>query len=971
MTIRPVSMTLDTKRQSFDDLMMRTPRLDECAHFHYETTEIDNFDVSLIHNEDYINHLFNIKNNPNGEGINFSNLNLFLRVSCFNRNWTIRRDLRDFCFLDSQLHKCVFDRLHSKLKILDASWLFNQNCLESMVNEIETYLARISSILGSSLTCGPILHWFEMDNHGNRLINEESDINTPAIAAAYVVKKHDKNNVETEINLEIGELISVIEMPPLNESFYWKGKKGFEVGYFPAECVQLIDDKISQKSNELALRPLKKCVSPTLCQRPSDLNASFSDSEDVAESPTEAAIRKRSKISMLFRNFVAGIRMRRRDQLKRSGILKERVFGCDLCEHLENSGHELPLVLTACCTYIEKHGLNMNGIYRISGVVSTINKLRLIFDEDRIPPDLSVKNPIDADEPLDIHAVASLLKLYFRELPNPLLTYAMFDSFITTMRDETLKEDERCRSIRMLVRRLPPPHWRTLKYLIRHLNLVSQCHSQTGMTFKNIAIVWAPNLLRTKGLDNDKDAFQIVSTQAVLMEFLIVNCEKIFDRDEYELQQSRSSYSSFVHYKDYRKSPPLSSKRLTYIDVGPEIIPGKYHTIISNRPSQTKRSKFNLPNFKFHNLFASRNPTENRFACRPLRPLQKNDLISHSKNDCNLKSTNLKKYSDFHSRIICSTNKPVKRSESFDSYFKKLKAELQDQDENNDQNSRLNQAKNVEYLNPLDQTIIHSNLNATNITDDTIYEIEEKLIVEDLSHESQLKQKIELFDENLNIKLIDADETSEEDQSEGCNSDKSNDDDGNVYSKSTEQSTRPMQSMHYNLTQINSPYSDDSMENFQHLNVQNEYQNNSIPNPFEKQLRKFNEAKMEIHFSKENSRSIKGSPIKYRFFNSATRLDSTKKSCGGSDDSVLSRRKNRRLLGRSMPIIELAANNNFIINDIELEESLKKSFPNNLDDENRVSKPKVTITVLNTVNKRKRMIIDPNELRDFFQANHF
>ncbi|KPM07956.1 hypothetical protein QR98_0064690 [Sarcoptes scabiei] len=172
MTIRPVSMTLDTKRQSFDDLMMRTPRLDECAHFHYETTEIDNFDVSLIHNEDYINHLFNIKNNPNGEGINFSNLNLFLRVSCFNRNWTIRRDLRDFCFLDSQLHKCVFDRLHSKLKILDASWLFNQNCLESMVNEIETYLARISSILGSSLTCGPILHWFEMDNHGNRLINE-------------------------------------------------------------------------------------------------------------------------------------------------------------------------------------------------------------------------------------------------------------------------------------------------------------------------------------------------------------------------------------------------------------------------------------------------------------------------------------------------------------------------------------------------------------------------------------------------------------------------------------------------------------------------------------------------------------------------------------------------------------------------------------------------------------------------------
>lgn len=82
---------------------------------------------------------------------------------------------------------------------------------------------------------------------------QESDINTPAIGAAFVIKKHNKNDVETEISLEIGELVSVvclcifnhpvnalcnsgllfqIEMPPVNESFYWKGKKGFEVSIF-------------------------------------------------------------------------------------------------------------------------------------------------------------------------------------------------------------------------------------------------------------------------------------------------------------------------------------------------------------------------------------------------------------------------------------------------------------------------------------------------------------------------------------------------------------------------------------------------------------------------------------------------------------------------------------------------------------------------------------------------------------------
>jgi len=52
-----------------------------------------------------------------------------------------------------------------------------------------------------------------------------------------------------------------------------------------------------------------------------------------------------------------------------------------------------------------------------------------------------------------------------------------------------------------VVQQLPPPHYRTLEYLTRHLARVAQHAASTGMTAKNVAIVWAPNLLRCKELE--------------------------------------------------------------------------------------------------------------------------------------------------------------------------------------------------------------------------------------------------------------------------------------------------------------------------------------------------------------------------------------------------------------------------------------------------------------------------------------
>lgn len=81
---------------------------------------------------------------------------------------------------------------------------------------------------------------------------------------------------------------------------------------------------------------------------------------------------------------------------------------------------------------------------------------RSTFDEDRIPAlwdDESIRQ--------DIHSVASLLKLYFRELPNPLCTYQLYDSFVNAVQSVPEKTTEvRLQLMRETVQKLPPPHFR-------------------------------------------------------------------------------------------------------------------------------------------------------------------------------------------------------------------------------------------------------------------------------------------------------------------------------------------------------------------------------------------------------------------------------------------------------------------------------------------------------------------------------
>ncbi|XP_018333981.1 GTPase-activating protein CdGAPr isoform X2 [Agrilus planipennis] len=555
----------------------RFPKLEECAHFHYERVQLPRLEVTLQDSLDKSLHSQHTNEEDDSEYY-------MVQVSSAEECWLVQRNYENFRMLDAQIHQCIFDRKISQLPDLSS----HDENEENNADLLKNYLERFSVIADNSVNCGPVLNWFQMDNKGHRLLvpSEESrSINTPAVAAAYSVRRY-VSQARDELNLEVGDMISVIDMTSPAESVWWRGKRGFQVGFFPQHCVHIIGDKV----------PRNMPVPPPVVG-------------SLAISPVKPVLRKHGKLIAFFRSFILNRPSRRR--LKQSGILKERVFGCDLGEHLLNSGHDIPMVLKCCAEFIEKHGI-VDGIYRLSGITSNIQKLRNTFDEDRIP-DLYTEDILQ-----DIHSVASLLKMYFRELPNPLCTYQLYQGFVSAVQGchsvnrNSTNDRDRLLKMREVVQKLPPPHYRTLEYLMRHLARVAKHGPSTGMTTRNIAIVWAPNLLRCAELEvGGVAALQGVGVQAVVTEFLICYTDLIFCDHLPTLAQSNLDVESSMSPKRLRpKSLAIStptklitleearSKHLLsksdesgYIEVGggPRNLPKKYHTIIELPSGSRKR----------------------------------------------------------------------------------------------------------------------------------------------------------------------------------------------------------------------------------------------------------------------------------------------------------------------------------------------------------------------------------------------
>ncbi|XP_053275739.1 rho GTPase-activating protein 10 isoform X3 [Pleuronectes platessa] len=168
---------------------------------------------------------------------------------------------------------------------------------------------------------------------------------------------------------------------------------------------------------------------------------------------------------------------------------------------------------------IETRGINDQGLYRVVGVSSRVQKLlSLMIDEKSNEVDLS------ASEDWDVKTITSTLKLYLRSLPEPLMTYGLYKEFISLAKGGS--PETRIQAVHCLVHNLPEKNRLVLGLLMKHLAKVAAHSKQNLMTEANLGVVFGPTLMRPQ--EETVAAIMDLKFQNIVVEILIEQNEKIF-----------------------------------------------------------------------------------------------------------------------------------------------------------------------------------------------------------------------------------------------------------------------------------------------------------------------------------------------------------------------------------------------------------------------------------------------------------
>uniref|UniRef100_A0A8C6WEM1 Rho GTPase-activating protein 17 n=1 Tax=Neogobius melanostomus TaxID=47308 RepID=A0A8C6WEM1_9GOBI len=159
-------------------------------------------------------------------------------------------------------------------------------------------------------------------------------------------------------------------------------------------------------------------------------------------------------------------------------------FGTGLDEHLKRSGREIALPMEACVMMLLETGMKEEGLFRIAAGASKLKKLKAALDCSTSQLEEFYSDP---------HAVAGALKSYLRELPEPLMTYQLYDEWIQA--SSVTDPDKRLQALWVVCDQLPKNNKANLRYLVKFLAKLAQDSEANKMTPSNIAIVLGPNLL--------------------------------------------------------------------------------------------------------------------------------------------------------------------------------------------------------------------------------------------------------------------------------------------------------------------------------------------------------------------------------------------------------------------------------------------------------------------------------------------
>ncbi|NXU19407.1 RHG17 protein, partial [Pardalotus punctatus] len=197
-------------------------------------------------------------------------------------------------------------------------------------------------------------------------------------------------------------------------------------------------------------------------------------------------------------------------------------FGTPLEEHLKRSGREIAVPIEACVMMLLETGMREEGLFRIAAGASKLKKLKAALDCSTSQLDEFYSDP---------HAVAGALKSYLRELPEPLMTYSLYEEW--TQAANIQDQDKKLQELWRICNRLPEHYRVNFRYLIKFLAKLAQNSDVNKMTPSNIAIVLGPNLLWAKNEGSLAEMAAATSVHVVaVIEPIIQHADWFFPGDE-------------------------------------------------------------------------------------------------------------------------------------------------------------------------------------------------------------------------------------------------------------------------------------------------------------------------------------------------------------------------------------------------------------------------------------------------------
>ncbi|XP_023607979.1 rho GTPase-activating protein 12 isoform X7 [Myotis lucifugus] len=204
--------------------------------------------------------------------------------------------------------------------------------------------------------------------------------------------------------------------------------------------------------------------------------------------------------------------------VREKGYIKDQVFGANLANLCQRENDTVPKFVKLCIEYVEEYGLDVDGIYRVSGNLAVIQKLRFAVNHDE-------KLNLNDSKWEDIHVITGALKMFFRELPEPLFTFNHFNDFVNAIKQEPR---QRVTAVKDLIKQLPKPNQDTMQILFRHLKRVIENGEKNRMTYQSIAIVFGPTLLKPEKETGNIAVHTVYQNQIV--ELILLEINSIFGR---------------------------------------------------------------------------------------------------------------------------------------------------------------------------------------------------------------------------------------------------------------------------------------------------------------------------------------------------------------------------------------------------------------------------------------------------------